>query len=255
MSSRPSIRLYVDNALTGKDEVIALSKEQSHYVLQVMRQKEGAELGVFNGEHGEWRAVVQLAGNKKVELRLAEKLRSQQAEPDIWLAFAPIKFGKIDFLVQKATELGVSKLLPVQTDHTIVERVKTERLLANAVEAAEQSERLTVPAVEGYQRFQRLLDEWPQDRLLIMADETGGGLPPAELLPALTGQKLAVIIGPEGGFSAREVQQLRMQPYVKQMSLGPRILRADTAALAALTCLQVFIGDWREGIPHFETKD
>lgn len=239
----PRIRLFVEESLVSSQQ-ITLSKNQSHYLTTVMRQKEGAALCLFNGRDGEWRGTLVDASSKHARIQIEEMLRPQAAEPDIWLAFAPIKLGRIDFLVEKATELGAAALLPVQTARTIVSRVNEERLGAHLIEAAEQSERLTVPALHPLQSFRQLLAAWPQDRLLIYADETHAGTSPASLLPTLKGQKIALLIGPEGGFSAEELAQLRALPYAKPMSLGPRILRADTAALAALTAVMVMMGEW-----------
>ncbi len=249
--STPKARLYV-NAELLKNQITTLEKDQSHYLAKVMRVKEGDKVALFNGKQGEWLAQVEEAKKKAVSLKLIEQSRPQQDEPDVWLCFAPVKYGKIDFLAQKATELGASKLVPVQTKRTIVNRVKHERLVANAIEAAEQSERLTVPKVEAMQTFDGFLADWPQDRLLIVADETGGGEPPHELLSVLRASKLAILIGPEGGFAPEEIKRISMHPGARKLSLGPRILRADTAALAALTCVQALCGDWREGVPDFK---
>ena len=252
--SPPKARLYVKDAL-AKGQIVTLDKDQSHYLLKVMRQKIGAQVALFNGHEGEWWGEISDDNKKAAAITLQQQTRVQQEEPDIWLCFAPVKFGKIDFLAQKATELGVSKLMPVETKRTIVNRVKHDRLVANAMEAAEQSERLTVPEVENLQTFGKLIADWPQDRLLIVADETGGGEPPLEMLPVLRDSRLAVLIGPEGGFAPEELKQLSMLPGVRKMSLGPRILRADTAALAALTCIQALCGDWRDGVPKFRGED
>lgn len=252
--SPPKARLYVKHDLS-QGQIITLDKAQSHYVVKVMRLKNGDKVALFNGSQGEWWASITDDNKKATSLSLDAQARPQEAEPDIWLCFAPVKYGKIDFLAQKATELGVSKLLPIETKRTVVNRIKHDRLVANAVEAAEQSERLTVPEVKILQTFGKLLSEWPQDRLLIVADETGGGEPPHDLLPILHDSRLAVLIGPEGGFAPEEIKQLSMHPSVKKMSLGPRVLRADTAALAAVTCIQALCGDWREGTPSFRGGD
>ncbi len=248
--SPPKARLYVKDSL-AEGQMITLDKDQSHYLIKVMRQKIGDSVALFNGNDGEWWGIVSDENKKAVAIQLQTQMREQKEEPDIWLCFAPVKYGKIDFLAQKATELGASKLIPVETKRTIVNRVKHERLMANSVEAAEQSERLTVPEVETMQTFGKLIADWPQDRLLVVADETGGGLPPLEMMPVLRDSRLAILIGPEGGFAPEELKQLSMLPGVRKMSLGPRILRADTAALAALTCIQALCGDWRDGVPEF----
>jgi 16S rRNA (uracil1498-N3)-methyltransferase len=239
----PNARLFVPDLLAQR-VMIALSKPQSHYLCSVMRQKDGASIALFNGKDGEWWGKLSGAGSKYVQVTCEHQARPQAAEPDVWLLFAPIKFGKIDFLVQKVTELGAAALYPVQTARTVVSRLNDDRLEANAIEAAEQSERLTIPQIHDYQPLQKMLANWPADRLLIYGDETHQGKPPAELLPPLKGQKLALLVGSEGGFSPEELAQLRKMPSAHAMSLGPRILRADTAALAALTCVMAFCGEW-----------
>ena len=180
---------------------------------------------------------------------IGDRTRAQTVEPDLWLAFAPIKRARIDFLVEKATELGVSALLPVFTRHTAVERVNVERLRAHAVEAAEQTERLSVPTLHEPQTLSGLLANWPAPRRLLMCDEAGSGAPIALALAALDGPARAapwaILIGPEGGFAADELANLHGLPFVTPVSLGPRILRADTAAIAALSCWQAALGDWR----------
>ena len=179
---RPTARLYLTDRLHAGG-MLLLNKAQSHYLASVLRQKEGGVIAVFNGVDGEWLGEITQIDRKSASIRLAEQLRPQEDEPDIWLCFAPIKFGRIDFLAQKATELGASALVPVKTGRTIVSRVNDERLEANAIEAAEQSERLTVPTLHDYVEFEQLLAEWPKERHLIFADEMGSGLP---ILQAVT---------------------------------------------------------------------
>ena len=244
MSTSPSIRLYVDAPLSAGGEV-SLSKDQSHYLTSVMRMKDGDALALFNGEDGEWRAEIELISKKKAVVHPKEQTRIQSIMPDIWLAFAPIKHGRIDFLAQKATELGVSGLLPVRTKHTIVSRVNEERLYANAVEAAEQSERIDVPKVAEYQTLDELISRWDENRPLLFGDETMSADAVHIVLQRLTPRAaLGVLIGPEGGFSEEELAMLRALPYSHGITLGPRVLRADTAALAALTAVQLTLGDW-----------
>jgi 16S rRNA (uracil1498-N3)-methyltransferase len=237
-------RLYVEDPLSAGGEVV-LSKEQSHYLGSVMRVKDGESLLLFNGEDGEWRATVEMASKKKLVAHVQEQTKQQTYCPDIWLAFAPIKHGRIDFLAQKATELGVAGLLPVRTSRTIVSRVNEERLLANAIEAAEQSERLDVPRVAEYQTLQELISRWDNTRVLIYGDETLQAESANKVLARLRPQKeIGVLIGPEGGFTEDELAMLRALPYSHGITLGSRILRADTAALAALTAIQLTLGDW-----------
>lgn len=237
------IRLYVDAPLSVGGQAL-LDAPQAHYVSHVMRCREGDSALLFNGREGEWRAEFRHIGKRSAELQLVEQTRKQTLAPDVWLVFAPIKHGRIDFLAEKATELGASALVPVITAHTIVSRVNTERLRANAVEAAEQSERLSVPEVREPVRLDALLGAWPSERLLFVCDERGGGKPITQAAAEAKGTPAALLIGPEGGFSAAEFEILERLPYIRRVGLGPRVLRADTAALAALACLQAARGDW-----------
>jgi 16S rRNA (uracil1498-N3)-methyltransferase len=247
----PRIRLYVDAALAA-GERISLAQNQAHYLRDVLRQNPGDAVAVFNGRDGEWRAVIESAGKRQTDLTIDEQLAPQAATPDIWLAFAPIKRARIDILVEKATELGVSRLIPVVTRRTNVERVNTGRLRAIAVEAAEQTGRLTIPEIDEPTPFASLMATWPAERRLYGMDETGGGRP---VLQAMTEEMVgedgvstrpcAILIGPEGGFAEEELVTIRSLPFVVTVTLGPRILRSDTAALAALACWQAAAGDWR----------
>jgi 16S rRNA (uracil1498-N3)-methyltransferase len=245
----PQIRLFVSSPLLPHGAVI-LSKDQAHYLLHVMRAKTGEKLAVFNGKDGEWEAEISFLSKKEVSLTALSQTKVQTSEPDIWLAFAPVKNAAIHFVAQKATELGVSALLPVFTDHTIINRVSTDKLLANAIEAAEQSERLTVPEIHEAQKLTAFLSTFPQDRTLVFCDESGQGAPIISALKNHRSPKLALLIGPEGGFSTKELDILHKHPHVIAVGLGPRILRADTAALAGLACLQAVCGDWDQA-PRF----
>lgn len=248
----PKIRLFVEASLQ-RGASITLPDAQAHYLLQVMRLTVGGEVALFNGRDGEWRATVQPISKKKADALVTEPLKPQVFPPDVQVAFAPIKHGRIDFLAEKVTELGASALLPVMTARTVVSRVNTDRLRAHAVEAAEQCERLDVPPVAEPQDFARFLDAWPQERLLIYGDETGRGLPPQALFARLPADaaRWGVLVGPEGGFAPEELDRLRAAPFAHAISLGPRVLRADTAALALLTCVMAWRGDWNNQ-PGFE---
>jgi 16S rRNA (uracil1498-N3)-methyltransferase len=243
MDDTPKLRLYVEAPLAAGLEV-TLGADQAHYLLHVMRLAAGAELALFNGRDGEWRATLTRAAKKAASLTVGGPLREQEVEPDLWLAFAPIKRARIDFIAEKATELGVSVLQPVFTRHTVMTRVNDDRLRAIAIEAAEQCERLTVPEVRPPCDLFALLDGWPAERRLILLDEGGGGRPVAEALDGLAPGPLAVLVGPEGGFTKSELDALRGLSFAVPVGLGPRILRADTAALAALACVQAIRGDW-----------
>ncbi|WP_296381452.1 16S rRNA (uracil(1498)-N(3))-methyltransferase [Reyranella sp.] len=249
-------RLFTEADLSAGADT-ELTEAQAHYLRHVMRRDAGAPLLLFNGRHGEWQATLSLRGKKGAAAQVAAQTRPQAAEPDLWLCFAPVKRARIDWIAEKATELGVAALQPVITRHTIVERVNVERLRANAVEAAEQTERLSVPEVRAPVEFARLLADWPAGRRLLMADETGGGRPIAEALGELDKAARAapwgIVIGPEGGFAADELTALRRMKDVTAVGLGPRILRADTAALAALACWQASVGDWRQPTPRLSS--
>ena len=243
----PKLRLYVTDDLAA-GAGIALSREQTHYLANVMRAGIGDAVALFNGRDGEWAATIAALGKRGAELTVAAALRPQVAEPDLWLAFAPIKRGRIDWIAEKATELGASVLWPIFTRHTAMDRVNLDRLRANAIEAAEQCGRLSVPEVRDSVRFEEMLDQWPAERLLICCDETGGGAPIIDAVRDLPAGPAGLMIGPEGGLAKEELDRLDKTPNVCRVSLGPRILRAETAALAALACWQAAVGDWREGL-------
>ncbi len=249
MAKRAKARLYVEADL-GEGGTVGLSPAQAHYLKLVLRLDRGDAVALFNGRDGEWIADIDGIGKGWASLVLVARQRPQAAEPDLWLMFAPIKRARIDFLAQKATELGVSALWPVFTGLTEMSRVNEERLMANAIEAAEQSGRLSVPRVLPAVRLDAALAQWPPERRLIWCAEQGPATPIAE---ALTGadaaRPWAVLTGPEGGFTAAELDALGKLPFVAAVGLGPRLLRADTAALAALACWQALAGDGRARPP------
>jgi 16S rRNA (uracil1498-N3)-methyltransferase len=240
------LRLYVDAAL-GEGARVIPNDAHAHYLLHVMRSKVGDRISLFNGRDGEWLARVAEIAKRTCTLECERRTAPQNEVPDLWLVFAPIKKTPADYLGQKATELGVRVLQPVITRRTIVTRVNVERMRANAVEAAEQSGRLTVPEVHEPLTFDRLLAGWPRERRILFCDEAGEAPPIAEALRAAPEGPWAVVTGPEGGFDPAERARLREQPFVTPVSLGDRILRADTAALAALAVWQAVKGDWPSG--------
>jgi 16S rRNA (uracil1498-N3)-methyltransferase len=245
-------RLFVDAALCAGAE-IRLADERVHYLRQVLRLEPGAAVDLFNGRDGEWRSSLAAVTKGHATLAVEHQLRPQAPGPDLWLAFAPIKRTRIDSVAEKATELGVAALLPVVTQHTAVERVNVERLRAITVEAAEQSERLSVPQVRAPVTLGKLLAEWPLGRRLLLCAEAGEARPIAEALRSYLNDVAvpwAVMIGPEGGFARSELDALVKLPFVMPVGLGPRILRADTAALAALACWQAILGDGQQRPPH-----
>lgn len=236
-------RLYIDAAL-APDAEVETSREQAHYLSHVLRLREGAEVLVFNGRDGEWHAQLIEAGRKSVRLRMTKQARPQTPLPDLLYCFAPLKKGRLDYLVQKAVEMGAGRLQPVITQHTQVAKPGTQRLEANVMEASEQCGILAVPEVLEPVKLDRILADWDPERRLIFCDEDAATNNPMQALSGITEKKLALLVGPEGGFSDAERAQLRALPFVTSIPLGPRILRADTAAVAALAVIQASVGDW-----------
>lgn len=232
-------RLFVGGPL-GPGISVGLDPAQANYLGNVMRLKVGDEALLFDGASGEWAARVAEAGKKRMTLSVERRTGEQEAVPDLWLAFAPVKRSQTDWLVEKATELGIARLLPLTTRRTIVERVKLERLQAIAVEAAEQCNRTTVPVIDEPQTLSAFL-KMHSGRTLYFADE-GGGAPAAD---AFKMGPATILTGPEGGFTDGERTLIRAEPDATPISLGPRILRAETAALAAVTTWMALAGDWR----------
>lgn len=245
--AKPRLRLFVELPLAA-GLTIPLSPEQAHRALAVMRMAQGEAVVLFNGRDGEWRGGLMPAGRRAAAVTISRRLRPQAPEPDLWLAFAPLDGPHTALLVEKATELGVARLLPVLTARTQGRNFKEERLAARALAAAEQCERLTVPAIAPALPLDRLLAEWPAARPLLVGDETGAGQPLAAVAAGLAGAPggLALLTGPEGGFAAAELDGLAGRPFVTRVHMGPRILRAETAAIAGLAILQALAGDWRE---------
>jgi 16S rRNA (uracil1498-N3)-methyltransferase len=216
-----------------------------------LRLREGSQVAAFNETAGEWLCELGERGRSRSVLEATVQVRVPEAEANLWLLFAPIKRARLDWLIEKATELGAVALLPVWTARTQSERLNRDRLHVLAVSAAEQSERLSAPEIRTPERLDRLLAAWPADRRLILCDESGAGTPIAEALPALpAGSAAAVFVGPEGGFTESELDALGKLPIVTRVGLGPRVLRAETAALAALAVFQAVAGDWRRGRPR-----
>lgn len=242
------IRLFIPHDLSAGAE-LALDQGQSRYLAAVMRQAEGDELLLFNGRHGEWRAKVSAVGKRAVAVRAETLERPQATGPDLDLIVALVKRGRLETIVEKAAELGARRVRLAVTERTNADHVRVERLSAIATEAAEQTGRLDVPEIVAPLKLEKLVEGWDGARRLLFCDEAGDAPP---LLDALRGQEpplWAVLIGPEGGFSPRERQMLRALPQAVPASLGPRILRADTAAISALTLWQATLGDWRLAAP------
>lgn len=236
------IRLYVDHPL-APGQTVPLTAEQAHYLFGVMRLAVGGIVSVFNGKDGEWDAAVVTSGKRGGVLRADVQTLPLQMPPDLWLCFAPLKKARTDFVVEKAVEMGVARIVPVQTDFTHAERLRGDKVRAHVIEAAEQCGATSVPEVAEVVKLSRLLDQWPAGRQIMFCDEGLRGRLSA-FACSLSGP-WAIFIGPEGGFSPAERERLHSLPFAHPVSLGPRILRADTAAVAALTLWQLALGDWR----------
>lgn len=234
------IRLFVDAPLGAGTEV-TLTREQAHYLFAVMRLGPGGRVALFNGRDGEWQAEVVEAGKRAGRLACHSRSAPQGTPPDLWLVFAPIKKARTDFIVEKAAELGVRRIQPVFTRFTNSERLNTDRLRAHCIEAAEQCGGTTVPELAEPVTLAQLLADWPADRALVFCDESRAARPLHRIAPPAPA---ALLIGPEGGFSPDEAARLRSMPGVTPVTLGPRILRADTAAAAAIAVWQSAAGDW-----------
>ena len=242
-------RIYLEAPLTGGAEV-AFDRDQANYLRNVLRLGHDDAVLLFNGRDGEWRAKLALTGKRALSATVGERLRQQPEPLDLHFLFAPLKHARLDYLVQKAVEMGASRLQPVITRHTQVARVNTERMRANAIEAAQQCGVLTLPEIKEPVAFKTIAGSDDAERLLVFCDEDAEVTDPvaalAQAQPLGQGRPpLAVLIGPEGGFAEDEREALRNRPNVVRIALGPRILRADTAAVAALALVQAVLGDWK----------
>jgi 16S rRNA (uracil1498-N3)-methyltransferase len=247
-ASSPKTRLYVEHDL-AQGQTIALPKDQAHYLMTVMRLSVGDHVTVFNGRDGAWLAQIASGNKRNADLAVIARTAAQGAPADLWLLFAPIKKTRTDFIVEKAAELGVARICPVQTAHTNSERIRQDRLQAHALEAAEQCEATYVAQVDDLKPLSQIMRDWPEGRRLFFADEATAHeevqIQPQVERPSLPAGPAAILIGPEGGFSHQERTDLRALPFCHRLNLGPRILRADTAAVAAITLWQSQVGDWR----------
>jgi 16S rRNA (uracil1498-N3)-methyltransferase len=237
---RSTPRLYVETALAPGP--LTLGGAQAHYLVSVMRTKPGDPVKLFDDASGEWLAVAGTVGKRELTLDVTERLREREAVPDLWLVAAPLKKGRVDWMAEKACELGVARLVPVVTRRTVVDKPNTERLRTHMIEAAEQCGRTAVPEVAEMVKLPALLREWPAERALFFADELGG-VPALEAMRARRGPA-AILVGPEGGFDDEERAIIRAHPAALGIALGPRILRADTAAAAAVAVWMAAAGDW-----------
>ncbi|MBN8910941.1 MAG: 16S rRNA (uracil(1498)-N(3))-methyltransferase [Rhizobiales bacterium] len=239
-----SQRLFVEPSLTEGARV-SCTPEQASYLRSVLRLGDGDEILIFNGRDGEWNARLIAEGKRGAALEVVSRTRTQTGGPDLHYLFAPLKRARLDYMVQKATEMGASRLMPVITRHTVAERVNIERMRANVIEAAEQCGILRVPEVAEPLKLTAVLQGWDAERTLIFCDEGAEQASPLAALAVLKPGPLAVLVGPEGGFSADERDLIRRTPATIALSLGPRIMRADTAAVAALALVNAALGDWR----------
>jgi 16S rRNA (uracil1498-N3)-methyltransferase len=237
-------RLWIAAELSA-GAVVPLTAGQVHHLRTVLRLAAGAPVAAFNAEDGEWLGRIGDPDARGGSLTIERRTRPAEAEGDLWLLFAPIKGPRLDWLVEKAAELGASALLPVWTRHAQHARLNLDRLRAHAIAAAEQSERLSVPELRPPQPLAAVLTQWPAGRRLIVCDETGAGAPAAAAMARLGSGPTALLIGPEGGFDETELDRLGKLPFVTRVGLGPRVLRADTAAAAVLSVFQAIAGDWR----------
>jgi len=249
LSEQPVTRLYIHEPLAAGAAVV-LDPAQAHRLQNVLRLGPGAPVAAFNARDGEWLCRTAELGRGRGTLHVLEQRRPPEPDADLWLLFAPIKRARLDWLVEKATELGAAALIPVWTARTQPERLNPERLRGVAIAAAEQSERLSIPDIRAGQSLASLIGDWPEGRRLILCDETGAGRPLAEALAGMPpAMPAAVLVGPEGGFAETELDALGKLPIVTRVGLGPRVLRAETAALAALAVFQAIAGDWRRRRP------
>lgn len=238
-----SQRLFIEADLEA-GTTVPLTDDQAHYLLTVLRMETGARLLAFNGRDGEFRVEVNRRSKRAGSLHVLEQTRPQTALNDLWFCFAPIKKDRLGWLVEKAVEMGAGRLMPVITDHTQSPKLRTDKLRTHVVEAAEQCGVLAVPNLDEPRALDQLLASWPAERTLIFCDEQAEVANPADALSNLKGKPVGVLIGPEGGFSMVERERLLALPFTRAIALGPRILRADTAAVAALTAVQMAAGDW-----------
>lgn len=236
-------RLYLDEDLQ-EGKRLQPNPHQAHYLRNVLRKRQGEELLIFNGRDGEWRASIAAIDKKAVILAIVRQERLQPPPSNLIYCFAPLKHGRLDYMIQKAVEMGASHLIPVKTDFTQVQHLNPDRIDANIIEAAEQCGILNLPCCEPLQTLDQLLDRWQGERHLFFCDETESTHNPLPLLFNTTKTALAILVGPEGGFSDNERSKLRSKPFVTPIPLGPRILRADTAAVAALVLIGATLGDW-----------
>jgi 16S rRNA (uracil1498-N3)-methyltransferase len=243
MMQRPPPRVYVAQGL-AEGGTVELGAAAAHHLGTVLRLGRGDRVAAFNPMEGEFLCRITARGRAQLGLAVEQRVRAAEAEPDPWLLFAPIKRARLDWLIEKGTELGIGAFVPVWSAHTQTERVNLERLRAHAVAAAEQCGRLSIPELRPPEALARIIAAWPPQRALAVCDASGAGRPAATVAAHFAGRKLAVLVGPEGGFTETELDALAKLSFVTRIGLGPRVLRAETAALAAVAVVQAMAGDW-----------
>lgn len=245
MKKKAKIRLFVEEDLQNAHE-ITLNEKQAHYLCNVMKLSVGETLLAFDNKNGEFECEIAACNKKNCIIRVNEKNKDFAKCPDIWLMFAPVKKDQTDFIIQKATELGATRIMPVITARTIAEKIKKERFEAQSIEAAEQCRRVDLPEINEAVSLNKLLENWEESRILYFMDETGRGENILQGFDPLL-KKAAILVGPEGGFAEEELNKLRQLSFAKSIVMGKRILRAETAVAAALSCWQAVVGDWGGG--------
>ncbi len=243
MKKAPKVRLFLNQKIAS-GTTLQPEDAQIHYLLNVLRLTSEDEICIFGGESGEFVCNIDIIGKKRCLLHVKEKIRDFYACPDIWLLFAPVKKDKTDFIIEKATELGVARIIPVITERTISEKIKKDRYIAQSIEACEQSRRLDVPQIDDVVFLEKVLKNWDKERILYFMDESGQGSNICNILQKEGCKKAAFLVGPEGGFTPQEMDLIRKFEFSRSISLGKRILRAETAVAAALSCWQAICGDW-----------
>ena len=244
-NSKKKIRLFVSLSL-NEGKTLILPEKSSHYLCNVMRSQNNQTISCFNGNDGEFDCLIEAIHKKQTQIKVIKKTKSLQEQTDVWLLFAPVKKEQTDFIIEKATELGVSKIIPVITERTINTNIRKDRFEAQAIEASEQCGRISIPQISQETKLTELIKSWDNNRILFFMDEKGLGESCIKAFSAFKNSPVAVLTGPEGGFSEDEASLLRSQLFVKDVSLGPRILRAETAAVSALSVWQAVAGDWNK---------
>ncbi len=245
MKTTKTIRLYVDSKINISDNCV-LSANKSHYLSNVMRCKEGDYIYCFNERDGEFLSEIIVIDKKRTVILPKKQTKKYSKEVDLWLLFAPLKKDSTDFVIEKATELGVSKIIPVITKYTNCDKVKTERFVTQAIEASEQCERLSVPSINDTIKLKDILEAWDSERSLFFMNERRASLPIVDAFSKNSSKSVAILIGPEGGFSDEEAKFIESFPFVKSVNMGSRILRAETAVVSALSIWQACVGDWNK---------